>query len=57
MDSEDGVSDDHLPFGSSGRTGVIEYSLDGFESGDVSVFKILDRYTARTVPGTTSTMA
>ncbi len=54
MDSEDGVNDDQLAFGSSLRTGVIEYVLDGFETGDVSVFKVLDRYTVRTVPGVTT---
>jgi len=55
MDSQDGVNDDHLAFGSSFRTGVIEYALDGFETDDVSVFKIVDRYTVRTVPGVTTT--
>jgi hypothetical protein len=55
MDSEDGVNDDQLAFGSSLRTGVLEYVLDGFETGDVSVFKILDRHTVRTVPGVTTT--
>ena len=54
MDSQDGVNDDQLAFGSSLRTGVLEYVLDGFETADVSVFKILDRYTVRTVPGVTT---
>ena len=54
MDSEDSVNDDQLAFGSSRRTGVLEYSLDGFETDDVSVFKIIDRYTVRTVPGVTT---
>jgi hypothetical protein len=52
---DDGVSDDQVAFGSSGRTGVLEYSADGFSSSDVSVFKIVDRYTARTVPGVSVT--
>ncbi len=57
MDPDDGVNDDRLPFGSSGRTGVLEYSLEGFETGDVSVFKIQDRYTASTVPGVTTSVS
>ncbi len=40
-----------LAFGSSGRTGEIRYSVGGFTSTDVSVFKVIDRYTALTVPG------
>ncbi|MFH1690423.1 MAG: type IX secretion system sortase PorU [Candidatus Eisenbacteria bacterium] len=51
LDSEDGVDDDQLAFGSSGRTGVLEYSLGGFETDDVSVFKIVDRNTVLSVPG------
>ena len=54
-DPEDGVADDQVAFGSSGRTGVLEYSLGGFETGGVSVFKIVDRYTVLTVPGVTTT--
>ncbi|MBN2564390.1 MAG: type IX secretion system sortase PorU [Candidatus Eisenbacteria bacterium] len=50
-DLEDGVSDDMLEFGSSGRTGVLEYSLDGFVDENVSVYKIIDRYSVRSVPG------
>lgn len=42
---------DQLAFGSSGRTGEIRYSAGGFTSTDISVFKVIDRYTARTVPG------
>ncbi|MFH1864861.1 MAG: type IX secretion system sortase PorU, partial [Candidatus Eisenbacteria bacterium] len=51
LDSEDDIVDDQLAFGSSGRTGALEYSLDGFETDDVSVFKIIDRRTVRQVPG------
>jgi hypothetical protein len=53
-DPDDGESDDELAFGSSGRTGVLEYSVGGFTEPDVSVYKILDRYTVRLVPGVTS---
>jgi hypothetical protein len=42
---------ERLAFGSSGRTGEIRYSAGGFTSTDVAVFKVIDRYTARTVPG------
>ncbi|HYW68433.1 MAG TPA: C25 family cysteine peptidase, partial [bacterium] len=51
MDSQDEVQDDLLAFGSSGRAGVLEYSIDGFETDEVSVYKIVDRYTVLTVPG------
>nr|CAI78459.1 hypothetical protein [uncultured Latescibacterota bacterium] len=51
LDSEDGIVDDQLAFGSSGRSGVLEYSLAGFETGDVSVFRIVDRHTVLTIPG------
>jgi len=54
LDTGDGSSDDQLVFGSSGRTGVLEYTLDGFESGEVSVYKLIDRKTLRTVPGVTT---
>ena len=51
LDSLDDVVDDQLVFGSSGRTGALEYSLDGFETGDVAVFRVGDRYTVFEVPG------
>lgn len=45
------ATDERLAFGSSGRTGVIEYSIDGFETAAVDVYKIVDKYTALIVPG------
>ncbi len=47
------AADDRLAFGSSGRTGEIRFSAGGFTSTDVSAFKVIDRYTVRTVPGVT----
>ncbi len=43
--------DDHILFGSSARTGTIEHSIGGFAGDDVSVYKIIDKLTLRTVPG------
>jgi hypothetical protein len=45
------AASDQLAFGSSGRTGEIRYSVGGFTNTSVSVFKVIDRQTARTVPG------
>lgn len=42
---------DVFEFGSSGREGVLEYSLEGLESDELDVYKIIDKYTVRTVPG------
>jgi len=48
------AADGQLVFGSSGRTGEIRYTVGGLAGQDVSVFKVLDRYTTRTVPGVTT---
>ena len=41
-----------IRFGSSGRTGTIEYSIGGFAADeDVLVLKLVDKYTQRIVPG------
>ncbi len=45
------VGDGQLRFGSSGKTGVVEYSLTGSGTSDVDVFKVIDKYSVRTVPG------
>jgi len=38
--------DGALTFGSSGRTGVLEYRVGGFEDGSVDVYRTADKYTA-----------
>lgn len=43
--------DDQLRFGSSGRQGPIEFVVDGFTDASVTVFKTIDKYTTRVVPG------
>ncbi len=48
------AADDQIAFGSSGKTGVLEFSIDGFSTSDVTAFKIIDQYTVLTVPGVTS---
>jgi hypothetical protein len=45
------AGDDRLCFGSSGRAGESRFSIGGFTNAQVSVFKVLDRTTARIVPG------
>lgn len=52
-DPEDGIDDDLIAFGSSNRTGTLEYTVAGFVTDDVSVFKVIDRHVVRTVPGVT----
>ncbi len=47
-------ADDQIVFGSSGRTGVLEFSVDGFSTSDVTAFKVVDQYTVLTVPGVSS---
>lgn len=42
---------DRLAFGSSGKTGIVEYSIGGFGGTGVAVFKIGDKYTQYVVPG------
>lgn len=43
---------DQLRFGSSGRHGLVEFTVGGFTDDSVGVFKIVDKYTPRIVPGT-----
>ncbi len=44
-------ANDRVFFGSSGRTGVLEYTVTGFEDSDIAVYKIMDKFTVRTIPG------
>ncbi len=48
------TSDDQMAFGSSGKTGVLEFSIDGFSTSDAAAFKIVDQYTVLTIPGVSS---
>jgi hypothetical protein len=45
---------DQLRFGSSGRRGIVEFAVGGFTDPSVTVFKIVDKYTATIVPGTSA---
>ncbi len=47
--------DAQLRFGSSGRTGIVEYSVDGFDGTAGAAYKVIDKFTLRTVPGVTLT--
>jgi len=44
------TSSDQLAFGSSGRTGALRYSVEGFEDDDLIGFRIADKYTASVLP-------
>ncbi len=48
------AADDQVLFGSSGKTGVLEFSIAEFSTSDIAAFKIIDQYTVRSVPGVTS---
>ena len=45
------AADDQIVFGSSGSTGIVKYSIGGFTDTEAAAFKVVDRYTVRTVPG------
>ncbi len=45
------ATSDRAFFGSSGRAGIVEYTVAGFQDTDVAVYKIIDKFTVRTIPG------
>jgi hypothetical protein len=45
------ATNDRVFFGSSGRTGIVEHTVTGFQNPDVMVYKIMNKFTVRTIPG------
>ncbi len=45
------ATNDRAFFGSSDRTGIVEYTVTGFQDTDAAVYKIIDKFTVRTIPG------